>query len=412
MSGHAGLMATIQPNPTVCPRPVLFLHIPKTAGTSFFLMLQNAFSDSRVRRIQHVDQHIQATIDTIVEAELDEITCVAGHLPIHLFRSCLDRFQPFTVLRDPVDRVLSLFRFLRMQDKSELQRLGLAPDFTLEAFVSSREPEIYGQVNNGMVRMLCGDRRLWDSDYPEFWRAAGDLNPLLSALKNLERMDFGLTEAMPQTLKLVQARWSIPYALNEYRENITERDDARADIAALHHIVTLNTMDLALYERGRALFRERVQALPPDVPAAEANPLAVFAPPWNQEIAVGDIPGRQGFHEFEAIGLSWLQANRVASLNFVGREEPMRLRLHVYSVIDDYPIASIALRVNEQAVSYRISPEDDRWVWLESDYFDARARLNRMSIEAHLFVPAKLLDPQSRDRRRLGVALGSIAWMG
>ena len=409
MSGDQGLAPTAKLDTMARPRPVLFLHIPKTAGTSFLLMLQNAFSDNRVLRIHQVDRHIQEMIDGIVETKLDEIACLIGHLPIHLFESCLDRFQPFTVLRNPVDRVLSLFRFFKRHNQAELQRWGFLRAFTLEEFLSSRAPGIYGQVNNGMVRMLCGDRRLWDPKDQKFWSQDGDLDVMLRALANLEQLDFGLTEQMPQTLRLAQARWSIPYTLDEYRENATVPDSAGWNIAALHHIVALNTMDLTLYERARALFRQRLQALPPAAACAGANPLAVFAPPLNQQVSVGDIPGRQGFHEFEPNGVAWLQADRTAGISFIGRDRPMRLRLHVCSVMDDYPFADLVVRVNQQAVNCRISPMNRRWVWLESDYFEARKGLNQISIEAPLSVLVTALDSQSLDNRRLGVALSHIA---
>jgi hypothetical protein len=408
MNEDEGLRSAVLQDAIARPQPVLFLHIPKTAGTSFLLMLHNAFSDRRVLRIHPIDAYTQDLINVIVDAELDQVSCVAGHFPIHLFQSCLDRFHPFTMLRNPVDRVLSLFRFYKLKDQPELQRLGLRSDFTLEEFLNSQEPTIYDQVNNGMVRKLCGDGRLSDKNCPKFWSQDGDLDQLRHALTNLERIDFGLTDQMPQTLRLVRERWSIPYALNEYRENTTESDGSDRDIVDLHQIVTLNTMDLALYERARTLFQERVQALPPATAGAGANPLAVFVPPLNVTVSVESIPGRQGFYEFEAIGLSWLQADQTAGISFIGREQPMRLRLRIYSVIDNYPIADVAVRVNQQAVRYEIFRDDSHWVWLLTKYFDASSGLNQLSIEAPLSFPIATLDQHSKDKRRLGIALSHV----
>ena len=81
------------------PRPVLFLHIPKTAGTSFIVMLQNAFGDNRVQRIRYLNDCTRPMIKDLLQKELDSISCLTGHLPIHMFDGSLDRFQPFTVLR-------------------------------------------------------------------------------------------------------------------------------------------------------------------------------------------------------------------------------------------------------------------------------------------------------------------------
>ena len=70
MSSTEGGALVAKPAGADGAKPVLFLHIPKTAGTSFLLMLQNTFGDSRVRRIQKIDEHIQETIKTILAAEM------------------------------------------------------------------------------------------------------------------------------------------------------------------------------------------------------------------------------------------------------------------------------------------------------------------------------------------------------
>jgi hypothetical protein len=121
---------------TLTAKPLLFLHIPKTAGTSFLLVLKNTFGDSRVKRMHVIDAHIGTRLDHLIATELSHISCLVGHFPIHLFNTHLSRFRPFTLLREPVDRVLSLFRFLKTKNEGELRRLGLTPDFTLDQLLS------------------------------------------------------------------------------------------------------------------------------------------------------------------------------------------------------------------------------------------------------------------------------------
>src|ERR1043166_2722720 len=94
-------------------KPVLFLHIPKTGGSSFLTVLGNVFGERRVRRLGGADETTQAHIDRIVADEIQDIDCLVGHFPIHAFAKYLDAFRPFTILRDPVDRVMSLFRFFK-----------------------------------------------------------------------------------------------------------------------------------------------------------------------------------------------------------------------------------------------------------------------------------------------------------
>ena len=306
------------------PKPVLFLHIPKTAGTSFVLMLHNTFGDTRVRRIRQVDDHISETVDHIVKAELSGLSCLTGHLPIYLFDDILDRFRPFTVLREPVARVLSLYRFLRDGDAAVPRRLGLRPDFSLEEFLNWGHPEVYSQVNNGMVRMLCGDPQMAYPPNPLLWDIGSHVETLQRALINLERIDFGLTEELPATLALARERWAVPYHLDEYRENTTTHSTTGDEAALIHRIIAMNTADLALYHQARAIFRSRrgPLLLPDATPRDDWNPLSVFAPDMNREIPVGDIPGRAGFHEFESDGLAWLHADQQTRNSLRARPGP------------------------------------------------------------------------------------------
>ena len=271
------------------PRPVLFLHIPRAAGSSFALTLRNVFGDNRVRQVDYVDERTQQVIDDLVRDELGGMSCLTGYLPMHLFDASLERFDPFTVLRDPVARVLSLYRFVKQGGLSERERLKLPEEFSLAEFLGSRQPELYGQINNGMVRMLCGDVTLTDPDFQEYWEIASAPNALASALANLRRMEFGLSEEIGRTLALMQVRWSIPDPLMEIRENVTKPDTAGEDVADLHRIIASNAMDLALYERAKMLFRERIGVLRGAAGNIGVNPLAVFDPPINQEVVVAHM---------------------------------------------------------------------------------------------------------------------------
>ena len=389
------------------PKPLLFLHIPKTGGTSFLLMLQNIFGDSRVLRIHKVDENIKGTLEAAV-AKLHCISCLTGHLPVHLFGESLDKFRPFTVLREPVARVLSLYRFLKAGDPADRKRLDLPADFTLDDFLGSSHPELYGQVNNGMVRMLCGDPRREDPERSKFWDKTGWSDALHGAIAALERIDFGLTEEMEATLELARSVWSVPYKLPQYWENTTKRETSPEDIDDINRIISMNTLDLTLYYWAAAEFHKRVLALPKVSPDHLWNPLTVFTPPLGEEVSVASVPGRRGFHEFEDIKLAWLRADGIADIHFVGKANMLHFRLLLFCVVADYPTERITITVNDQPVKTAFSLVEEKWGWLETARFETRHGLNHLAIEAPVFWPASALDPLTSDKRRLGVALADL----
>ncbi|HVT30375.1 MAG TPA: sulfotransferase family 2 domain-containing protein [Lacipirellulaceae bacterium] len=389
---------------------MLFLHIPKTAGTSFLLMLQNTFGDNRVRRFRDVDEHIQQRLDEIIDADLDDTSssCLAGHFPIHLFRPHLSRFQIFTILRDPIERVLSLYRFLKSGDPAEPERLGLSPNFSLAEFLSSSNPELYGQVRNGMVRMLCGDGHFSDAERSEFWEIETDTTALAAAVANLDNMDFGLTEQMDQSLALARSSWDIPYVLREYRENETSEETFPA-LSDVNRIVRLNMLDIALYARARALFRHRCGASNTRGTTNAYNSSSVFVPPIGEPVETGDIPGRQGFYEFELNEhIAWLHPDGPAEINFVAAPGRYKMSLYFYSIVKEYPATEVELHLNGWRCSHTAAALEDQWWRLCLDNIEIAQRFNRLTIGMPLCIPITQLNPTSRDRRRVGLALANF----
>jgi hypothetical protein len=64
-------------------------------------------------------------------------------LPIHWFAKYLGAFRPFTILRDPVDRVMSLFRFFKSRLKYLLPNVYQALEVSLTRVIASQVPSIY-----------------------------------------------------------------------------------------------------------------------------------------------------------------------------------------------------------------------------------------------------------------------------
>jgi Sulfotransferase family len=383
-------------------KPVLFLHIPKTGGSSFLTALGNVFGERRVRRLRHAEEMTQAQIDRIVSDEIQHIDCLVGHFPIHLFANCLDRFRPFTILRDPVDRVMSLFRFLKRAPQSETERLELREGFGFDDFIESRVAENYAQTRNLMCRMLCGDEEMSDPLTVAFWQPRNPGALVDQALATLRAIDFGLLEDMQSTLTLAQHFFATNFNLGEHRTNASDSPGAEWTAHNIHRIVDLNTLDVALYHQAKVLFYTRVRDV--SVPMLRVQP--------GQEISVNDIPGRRGFHEFEPDGgFAWLDANQTALIGFLAPPKMLRLRMTLYCVTDHFPAEEIEVILNGARLTHRVARIDGNWVSLETETFRPNENLNVLTLSPPYVIPIRFLRPESKDDRYVSVALANLLFL-
>jgi hypothetical protein len=391
-------------------KPVLFLHIPKTGGSSFLTALGNIFGERRVRRLRGADEMAQAHIDHIVSDEIQDIDCLVGHFPIHAFVKCLDGFRPFTILRDPVDRVMSFFRFLKRAPRSETERLELREGFGFDDFIESRVPENYAQTRNLMCRTLCGDAEMSDPLAAAFWQPRDPGALVDQALATLRRIDFGLVEDMQYTQVLLQHAWSTKFNLGEYRKNATGTPGAEWTAHNIQRIVDLNTLDVALYHEAKVLFYTRVRhvsalgRMPTSLPMLRVQP--------GQEISVNDIPGRRGFHEFEPKGgFAWLAANQTALIAFLAPPKMLRLRMTLHCVTDHFPAEEIEVTLNGARLIHRVAPIEGNWISLETEAFRPSEKLNVLTLSPPYVIPLRFLRPATEDDRYLSVALAKLVFL-
>jgi hypothetical protein len=136
-------------------RNAVFVHVPKTAGTSFHNALRTALGAGAV------SPSFIATRLTLADAQrLDRFKIISGHISMADVR----RFFPdriiLTILREPIDRCLSWYYFARQPSTR-----AFAPDFVaakqheIDSFFNLNDREIYRNVVNRQVRQL-GDHVL------------------------------------------------------------------------------------------------------------------------------------------------------------------------------------------------------------------------------------------------------------
>ena len=202
---------------------IIFLHIPKTGGTSFRFILENTFGLSNC----HTNQTKQRVFD---QADLDfarkvfpNLRSMAGHNLIDpLQLSVADPFH-MTFLREPVARVISQYQdgVLRGHDRR-----------TFEEVLRERK-----NLENLQVKLMAGERNLD------------------KAKRYLEQCRFiGLTEKFDLSLHILERL--CPDKLNlRYKRKVVARDNTvknniQGDARLMEMAREYNQLDLELYAFG------------------------------------------------------------------------------------------------------------------------------------------------------------------
>lgn len=158
---------------------LVFTHIPRTGGTSL-----RQYIAQRVSSHRFMDALSDFAFAT--DAELRGVEFVATHCG-HGVLKRLPEARRLVILRDPVERVISHYHYLREQDANVSYASHYAKTMTLADFVAQTNPAVSTGVENAQVWHLVEDKGL-----PFRQRYAGltEEARLSLALENLATYDF------------------------------------------------------------------------------------------------------------------------------------------------------------------------------------------------------------------------------
>ncbi len=221
---------------------LIFLHIPKTAGTTLNRIIEWQYDP---RLIYTVDPYqIRATagrLTTLPEERRRRLRVVRGHL-LYGIHECLPQSGTYiTMLRDPVKRVLSSYQFILRRPLHPLHRKLKAKGNAFEAFL-----EFTANRQNLQTKMLAGVPHVALCD-----------EQTLAAAKEHATKSFrvvGISERFHESLLLIASSfgWEIPY----YENRKVSKNSPAIDPATIERIRARNSYDLELYEFGQRRFEE------------------------------------------------------------------------------------------------------------------------------------------------------------
>lgn len=179
----------------------LFLHIQKTAGTSIVHLARQYYGENLT---SHGDCW------NFEPGQLNNVGFVSGHIGYQYAKSLMRNRYSFTFLRDPAERILSMYFFCRSRNPNEFEIYEKAHEFDLLGFLEAGQSDacIRNNIWNNQVWQLAHGYTHLDTktvdDYDE-----ADLLDL--AKQHLQEFSFiGFTETFESDARVILAALGLP----------------------------------------------------------------------------------------------------------------------------------------------------------------------------------------------------------
>lgn len=233
---------------------VIFTHIPKTAGSTLLTILIREYGDTLFRfyEIYAPNKTLFNQLTEQAACQPERIRAVSGHVPYGIHAHLGGQWQYFTVLRDPVKRLISNYYHI-LADTHHFN-YDRVKGLTLEQYAQTMPA-----VGELQTRYLLG----MPQDEPEkvfMPRAPLPADALEQAKQRLtdDYAAFGVMERFDESMLLLQKAFgwrSVRYHSRNVAVN-KPKTYSPETMAVIHAACTL---DQALYDYAKQLFEQRLE---------------------------------------------------------------------------------------------------------------------------------------------------------
>jgi hypothetical protein len=234
---------------------LIFLHLPKTGGSTFTTLLRWQYRGLHPAEFARFITE-ERTFEEIGRLPLEQrarLKLLVGHFAYGVHEYIPKPCIYVTIVREPIQRVVSLYRYILSAPSHHLHQTLTSSSISLEDYVGSGMHHF--QTENALTRQLAGR----DEE--------GDLTPhdLEIAKRNLGGFRaVGLTEAFDESVTLFKRilGWRTPFYFNR---NVSKKGPRSDEVASttLELIRERNAFDLELYEEARSQFSLLVEQCGP-----------------------------------------------------------------------------------------------------------------------------------------------------
>jgi hypothetical protein len=237
-------------------KPVVFLHLQKTAGTSIVDIARQFYGNDNV--ISH-SAYLLGTNDLLSNEKssqnehsqdiLTPIQFISGHFGYDVAKQFMGSHYSFTFLRNPVERILSFYYFCRIRDPNQFKHHELAHRLSLDEFLELgfTDRSIKAHIWNYQVSQLATG---WGSTSG---LVLNDAELLASAIQHLDDFSYiGFTETYDKDQDKILKDIGITIPVGKHKSNANPERPLFDDLpqSSKDLLMGLTELDRALYEKA------------------------------------------------------------------------------------------------------------------------------------------------------------------
>ena len=405
-------------------RTLVFVHLPKTAGTSVADLLGTRFSPASTLALRGMPD---ATVDALL-ADRGRYQFIHGHLPYDIRRSFTTTPFMFTIVRNPIERAISAYSYLRQRStmaagepsvsQSRDTAVSLAGRLSLADF--ARTDLAARHTGNRQVLMMS------EAYHPHYFDRRTDTTAALTqhdldrACEHLAECDsFGLTEQLDTTVELLSYALGTELLGTVGRANATAGRTATDELDAdtLDVLREHTQLDHALYRSASELLELRRRDMLRDLLSQRAASGSSAGRPPPTDCTFDDaIPG-DGWYAPERAGDGYMSWTGPAATSWLGLSAPVHagnieLEVRVVHALIHEQLHDVALLVN----GHRLSPQvvalpDSHQLSAPVPHWMLRpvGEPNRVEIVVPFVVRPCDVSATNLDSRSLGLAISRVA---
>ncbi len=228
--------------------PIVFIHIPKTGGMTMHAMIRDLYKPCELHKINPAVESIEK-YQSLSRGRKDELKVIYGHMDYWIHELLPPNSRYVTLMRNPVERVVSHYRYVRRTASNPLRELAMQS--SLEDWVAQCGLH---EMDNGQTRRLSGS-----TDFVKFGECPAEM--LEQAKHNVQR-NFalvGLTERFDETYGLMSKLFDWPIKHYPPRNVARQKSGIKEiPVRTIRLIEKLNALDMELYAHATRLFADRL----------------------------------------------------------------------------------------------------------------------------------------------------------